>query len=862
MVNCGDDSDTERERAYKQYDKGTWCFPSGIASGDPRADSVVLWTRIESSNSQYMQQDIEILVEVSAVAFDDPLFTQTDLLLAHPIQVQAKYGHIVHHKVQGLVPEQYYWYRFIVGEEISVQGRTKTAPEASATTPLKFAYLSCQDWGVNHWGGYQVLACPEFDDLDFIVHLGDYIYETANDLTFQSGSVEVAHQHNAIDVNRLTGISSDGTRCANSLEEYRYLYSVYRSDPRIQAVHAKFPMIAIWDDHEFTDDAWMDHETYSDENQRQHARRRAANQAWFEYMPVSMQDVSFESDHLPHDNNIRIYREFAFGQVMQLIMTDERLYRADHTVPEKKGTAAMIEYFDRIVRELCDIQHPNGLYQFIHKARVLGIMSLEGVFNSVINHGKIPHIGTIDGVDLTVVKPILVQILNILFDREFTLEQTITVIDIFKLFALLDGQLLMSEIKSTTGMTGLGARYAALKEVLLACEKMRVESSTAMLGITQTQWWKSSMTAAQQRGAVWKIWGNEVSLLNMHVKVNRLRNQGLQLPESLNLLSNVLIGLISAFKYLMTNDSIRQQLNFPQDYLSDGSSTTASGQELIAFADCWDGYPEARQDLLEYIQQNNIQNVVAITGDLHTFFAGSVHDPETGQAVMLDFAGAGMSSHSFGGLLAGRLKPEHLSKGLFSGIAPLLFGRGQASGILYKLLSQITSRSDKENDARDLFARLLIHFSDDIQWAEGVANGFSSVNIDIEKIQVTFHNLRVERDATGQIEDPMNVDMCNQLDYAYERRSQFTIYASGTDQDKVPDNASVWPACPQRVQQYENPAVGSQVIEQSQRVKQMHYSTSVESRLGQKMQYGVEKFVEENPSNPYAQLFLAAIKNN
>lgn len=860
MVGCGGDSDHEREGASTGYKKGTWSFPNGIASGDPREDSVVLWTRLESKNNQHMQGDVEVLIQVSSVAFDDPEYSQARLLVAHPIKLQAKYAHTLHHKVEGLVPGRHYWYRFVVGEDVSVQGRTKTAPKETAHTALKFAYLSCQDWGANHWGAYQVLGRPEYDDLDFIVHLGDYIYETANDATFQSGAVEEAHQLNAIDANRLTGISPDGTRYANSLEEYRYLYSVYRSDPRIQEVHAKFPMIAVWDDHEFTDDAWMANETYSDENTLQLERRRAANQAWFEYMPVTMQDVNFEPDNQTDYDNIRIYREFAFGQVMQLIMTDERLYRADHTVPEEQGTAAMVKYFDRIIKELGDTENPNGLYQFIKKARI-AFFSLENILNSIINKGKIPVIGGIDGVDLTTVKPALVQLLNMISEQEFSVDQEIKVIDIFKVLGQLDAQALVSQINRTTGMTGLGARYAALQEVLLACEKMSATAPTAILGAAQSEWWKSSMSAAQERGAVWKIWGNEVSLLNMHVKVNRIRNQGLQLPESLDMLASIVIGLIGVLKYLLTNEPARQQLKFPEDYTSDGSAATAKGQELISFADCWDGYPDARHQLFQHLQQKNIQNVVAITGDLHTFFAGSVHDAQ-GQAVMLDFAGAGVSSNSFGGILSGMLKPEQLSEGMLSGIAPLLLGRGQPNGMLYEILSQITSRTDKENDARDLFARLLMHFSDDIQWAEGVANGFSTVNIDAEKIQVSFHNLRVERDASGQIQDP-NHYLTDQLDSVYERRSQFTVYAAGTEQSKVEETAAVWPAFPQRVQQYENPAVRPQAPESANmRTQRMRRSAVVPSAQRQEMQQGLQQFVDQNPSNPYAQLFLETMKNN
>jgi alkaline phosphatase D len=126
---------------------------------------------------------------------------------------------------------------------------------------------------------------------------------------------------------------ADGSRAATTLADYRTLYRTYRGDQRLQAVHARFAFIATWDDHEFSDDCWQDHETYSNANREQRARRRAANQAWVEYMPVDFGDLGFDPADPRHDN-LRIYRDFRFGDLAHLVMTDERLYRDDHVVPE------------------------------------------------------------------------------------------------------------------------------------------------------------------------------------------------------------------------------------------------------------------------------------------------------------------------------------------------------------------------------------------------------------------------------------------------------------------------------------------------------------------------------------------------
>lgn len=125
----------------------------------------------------------------------------------------------------------------------------------------------------------------------------------------------------------------DGSRGAVTLADYRSLYRTYRGDARLQQVHTRFPMVAIWDDHEFSDDAWQDHDTYTNVNRQDTPRRRAANQAWVEYMPVDFGDVSFDSANAAYDN-LRLYRDFRFGTLAHLVMTDERLYRDDHVVSE------------------------------------------------------------------------------------------------------------------------------------------------------------------------------------------------------------------------------------------------------------------------------------------------------------------------------------------------------------------------------------------------------------------------------------------------------------------------------------------------------------------------------------------------
>ncbi|WP_085316475.1 alkaline phosphatase D family protein [Derxia lacustris] len=311
LAACSDDNGTPAEPA------GRYLFAEGVASGDPRPASLVFWTRASRATGT---DDVAVRLEVASDAAFATVVARADLT------AQSRYDFTVRHKVTGLVAGTRYWYRFVAGSDTSAIGRAKTAPAAaSSPAQLRFAYFTCQDWTVNHWQAMSLMAA---EDLDFVVHLGDYIYETIGQ-AFQSGAAEPAHT--ALSFPDGTALGSG--KYATTVADYRSLYRRYRGDARLQTVHASFPAIVIWDDHEFTDDAWKDHQTYTNANLEQLDRRRSANQAWAEYMPVDWGDVGFDLNTAGYEN-IRIYRSFDFGNLMSLVMTDERLYRDDHTVNE------------------------------------------------------------------------------------------------------------------------------------------------------------------------------------------------------------------------------------------------------------------------------------------------------------------------------------------------------------------------------------------------------------------------------------------------------------------------------------------------------------------------------------------------
>ncbi|OHX17843.1 metallophosphatase [Chromobacterium amazonense] len=315
---CGGGGDGSASAAAGQSQLAAGkAFGLGVASGDPRPDSIILWTRVDGGDGA---NSLGVTIQLS----DKRDFS--NLLVNQALSADPAWDYTVRHKVTGLSSATTYYYRFLTGGTSSAIGRTKTAPApGTAVSQLKFAYITCQDWSVNHWGAFDEIAQL---DLDFVMHVGDYIYETVG-AGFQNGNNETRHA--ALTLPNGTK-RADGAVYATTLADYRYLYKSYRSDPRIQAVHANFPVISIWDDHEFSDDCWQDRQVYypGDDSVPNTPRRRSASQAWFEYTPA---DVSIDLSN-PSFQNIQIYRSFSFGNLATLVMTDQRLYRSDHIIPE------------------------------------------------------------------------------------------------------------------------------------------------------------------------------------------------------------------------------------------------------------------------------------------------------------------------------------------------------------------------------------------------------------------------------------------------------------------------------------------------------------------------------------------------
>lgn len=276
-------------------------FRHGVASGDPMADRVILWTRVTPTDALPRNVD-RIPVQVT-VARDREMLEQVARVNTF---TGPERDFCVKIDATGLRPGTWYYYQFSVGSQKSMVGRTRTFPEASQFADrARFAVVSCSNYAYGLFSVYK--AVSEQSDLDFILHLGDYIYEYGPGEYGDFPGRDPLPAHEII-----------------ALSDYRQRYAQYRTDESLQAVHQQFPMICIWDDHESANDSYRDGAENHDEATEGawSERRSAAAQAYFEWLPIRDSDGS----------NARIWRRFQFGRLIDLFMLDTRLEGRDAQV--------------------------------------------------------------------------------------------------------------------------------------------------------------------------------------------------------------------------------------------------------------------------------------------------------------------------------------------------------------------------------------------------------------------------------------------------------------------------------------------------------------------------------------------------
>ncbi|MFE9018235.1 alkaline phosphatase D family protein [Streptomyces sp. NPDC007808] len=274
-------------------------FLHGVASGDPLPDGILLWTRVTPAPEATPGSGLGPDTEVSWIVARDKALT--NIVAKGSTTATATSDHTVKADIRGLEPATDYWFRFSAGGIDSPVARTRTAPAASASLAgLRFGVVSCANWEGGYFSAYRHLAAR--GDLDAWLHLGDYIYEYGTGEYGTRG--KVVRQHTP-------------THEILTLADYRARHGTYKTDPDLQALHTTAPVIAIWDDHEIANDAWSggaENHTEGAEGAWA-ARRAAAKQAYFEWMPVRPAIAG------------TTYRRLRFGKLADLSLLDLRSFR-------------------------------------------------------------------------------------------------------------------------------------------------------------------------------------------------------------------------------------------------------------------------------------------------------------------------------------------------------------------------------------------------------------------------------------------------------------------------------------------------------------------------------------------------------
>lgn len=328
-------------------------YPQGVASGDPDAHSVLLWTRRPYADGR---ERGTLLLEVA----EDPGFTRVVATTAAPVLAAADWTCRV--LVADLAPAREYWYRFVDEEGNGSRiGRTLTAPAADDPRPARFAFVSCQSLPEGAMNAYRKMifederTAPE-ERLGFVLHLGDFVYEVVQ----TPEQVKNGHRYDRVitfPVKYTTGkaVARNRFTVPGSLDDYRALYHAYLQDPDLQDARARWPFVCIWDNHEFSWNGWQSIQEFPGTEGWVPAQtlKVAANQAWFEFQPArvlppgtkldtfnapQVEDVlvttfddtglGTEPNNLAAIDSLIIYRALRWGRHIDLILTDQRSFRS------------------------------------------------------------------------------------------------------------------------------------------------------------------------------------------------------------------------------------------------------------------------------------------------------------------------------------------------------------------------------------------------------------------------------------------------------------------------------------------------------------------------------------------------------
>ncbi|MCP3138925.1 alkaline phosphatase D family protein [Pyxidicoccus xibeiensis] len=643
-VGCSD----EDESGVGPSDESAKYFPQSVASGDPRADSVVLWVRAVDPESPGANTALRLEVSPNEDFSGAVVNTQVTALAAN--------DHSLKVKVTRLAPRTTYYYRFTFekgGQKFSTAtGRTRTAPAAGDDVPVKFAFASCQDYIGRYFNAWQRLLQIN-EDLDFVVFLGDYIYETTGDASFQSANGQRSVVFSQPEQAMRMGVGLTGFYAANSLSNYRDLYKNLRSDKLIQQVHERYPFIVMWDDHEFSDDCWGPNATYTDgrANEQQVDRRRNAEQAFFEYIPLDQTNAPEGAIDINAvmGQPTKVYRDFDFGKHLKLMVADYRTHRPDHIIPEDAYPGTVVIDAATLASLPAPVQAAFAGETFAYvnidaaplapyKPALIGAYVNEAVRAGLTQEqAGAKATATITGnLSLFYVNQVIAAV-----NRTLPAAQQIPAIAITE--ATPRGVAYVHMGKSAL-FNIQGSRYIVVKPVfdLYAGLKYRATqgASENALGTEQQAWFQNTVKAAN----TWKVVVSSVSLTSM---VFNLADKT-DIPEA----------------------NLRQAFYFSVDQ--------------------WDGFPTKKQELLKYIRDNQLaQSTIFISGDIHASFASvesgvpALTAPAISSGSIKELAGLALLGAGYGqGAAVHRYIVQELEKTMQAANPGLKFADGDGHGFV------------------------------------------------------------------------------------------------------------------------------------------------------------------------------------
>ncbi len=311
MVSAQDNSFTRQ-----QVDPGLYPFFHGVASGDPLADKVIIWTKVSPVSNT---ENIDVAWRMAL----DPEMTQ--IVKQGNYSATASRDFTVKVDVTGLSSNKYYYYDFKAFGKHSVRGRTKTAPSADESNEVRLGVVSCSNYEYGYFNTYKMLA--KRNDIDAILHLGDYIYE------YEVGGYSAG----------IAGRTHEPENEIVSLQDYRIRHSHYKLDNNLQNLHQQFPFITVWDDHESADNSYKDGANNHTEGAEGSwvERKSHSIQAYMEWMPIR-----------ENANGKSIYRTINYGNLVNLYMLDTRIEERDL----QAATGNVIEINDSTRRLIGDKQ--------------------------------------------------------------------------------------------------------------------------------------------------------------------------------------------------------------------------------------------------------------------------------------------------------------------------------------------------------------------------------------------------------------------------------------------------------------------------------------------------------------------------